>query len=132
MIDTSALVAALVDDHEHHRTARRCLGPGLRVPAVVLAETYSQLRRTFGQSAAASTSLLRHWTENEQHILPTTPSAVATVFSRATELDLGGNVHDALVAQTCVEHAVSLATLDGRQHRVALALGAASTYLLLA
>jgi predicted nucleic acid-binding protein len=46
------------------------------------------------------------------------------------ELNLGGDVHDALVAQTCIDHGTALVTLDRRQHRVALALGAQSTYLL--
>jgi predicted nucleic acid-binding protein len=39
-------------------------------------------------------------------------------------------VHDALIAQTCLEHGVPLVTLDRRQHTVALALGVDSTYLL--
>ncbi|MBA2608471.1 MAG: hypothetical protein H0U92_06010 [Actinobacteria bacterium] len=51
-------------------------------------------------------------------------------FARAVELDLAGGIHDALIAQTCVLHGVELVTLDRGQHRVALALGAASTYLL--
>ena len=63
-------------------------------------------------------------------MLPTTASAVSAVVARAVELDLGGNIHDALIAQVCAEHDLPLVTLDGRQHRLALALGARSTYLL--
>jgi predicted nucleic acid-binding protein len=51
------------------------------------------------------------------------------VLARTVELDLGGNIHDALIAQACKEADVSLATLDGRRHRIALALGVRSTYL---
>lgn len=52
------------------------------------------------------------------------------MLRRAVELDLGGNVHDAIIAQVCVQHGTPLITLDRRQHSVALALGADSTYLL--
>lgn len=57
-------------------------------------------------------------------------TAVTTLFARAGELDLGGSIHDALIAQVCAEHDVSLVTLDGRQHRLALAMGVRSSYLL--
>jgi predicted nucleic acid-binding protein len=60
--------------------------------------------------------------------MPTTAAASVAVFARAHELDLGGNINDALIAQVCGDR--GLVTLDGRQHRVALALGVASTYLL--
>lgn len=130
MIDTSAMVAALVATHEFHELARRHLRVQLRVPAIVLAETYAVLRRGFVQPADVTAALLRPWSSNDQHILATPPAAVRTVFDRAVELNLGGDIHDALVAQTCLAHDVSLVTLDRRQHRVALALGAHSTYLL--
>ena len=58
MIDTSALVAALVSSHEHHAQACPHLRTNARVPTIVLAETYAQLRRTFAQSAEAATALL--------------------------------------------------------------------------
>ncbi|MBS1848826.1 MAG: hypothetical protein JST73_11165 [Actinobacteria bacterium] len=62
--------------------------------------------------------------------MATTSTAASVVSGRARELDLGGNVHDALIAQVCREHGVGLLTADVRQHRLALALGVASTYLL--
>lgn len=130
MIDTSALVAGLVADHEHHDLARPHLG-GARVPAIVLAETFAQLRRTFRQRADTSAALLRPWWgAAPERVLPTSAATLSTALGRAAELDLGGNIHDALVAQVCIEHGVGLVTLDRRQHALALALGAASTYLL--
>lgn len=132
MIDTSALVAALVSDHEHHELARPRLAEIKRVPAIVLAETFSQLRRTFGQPADLSARLLASWWQESERVLPTTTAALLVVLSRAGELDLGGNVHDALIAQVCRENRLSLLTADGRQHRLALALGVDSTYLLAA
>lgn len=124
------MVAALVASHEFHDVARRHLRADSRVPAIVLAETYAQLRRTFAQPAEVATALLHTWTGDRGRILATTHPVVRAVFARAAELDLGGDIHDALIAQTCVEHAVPLVTLDRRQHRVALSLGTRSSYLL--
>lgn len=129
-MDTSALIAALIADHEHHSISRPYLSTNLRLPAIVLAETFAQLRRTFGQSAASTGTVLRPWTSRPSHVLATTAEAVTTVFARTTELDLAGSIHDALIAQVCADQDVPIVTLDGRQHRLALALGARSTYLL--
>lgn len=129
MIDTSALVAALVADHDHHAVARTHLRRDGAIPAIVLAATFSELRRTFGQTAGAAASLLHPWTARPDGVLPTSQSAVVTTFARAAELDLGGSIHDALIARVCAEHDAGLVTLDARQHRIALAVGAASTYL---
>lgn len=129
-MDTSALIAALVADHEHHALARPHLHADEPLPAIVLAETFAQLRRTFGQPAPAAASLLAPWTGDSRRILPTSKDAVVAVFARAAELDLGGSIHDALIAEVHAEHDVALVTLDARQHRLALALGADSRYLL--
>lgn len=130
MIDTSVLVAALIASHEFHFLARPHLRAKTRVPAIVLAETYAQLRRTFAQPAEVATALLRTWAGDEDRILVTSAGALRSVCERAVELNLGGDIHDALVAQTCLAHEVPLVTMDRRQHRVALALGARSSYLL--
>ncbi|MGQ0850114.1 MAG: type II toxin-antitoxin system VapC family toxin [Actinomycetota bacterium] len=129
-MDSSALLAALIAEHEHHTLVRPHLRAAASLPAIVLAEAYAQLRRTFGQSAKTAASSLQPWTSKRQGILPTTAAAVAATFSRAVELDLGGNIHDALIAQVCKEHKVPLVTLDARQHRLALALGVESRNLL--
>lgn len=129
-MDTSALVAALVADHEYHEVSRGRLSAATQLPAIVLAETFAQLRRTFGQPASAAAAVLQPWTTDVDRVLPTTSEALVTVLARAVELDLGGSIHDALVAQVCADHGVGLVTLDGRQHRLALALGVRSTYLL--
>lgn len=124
------MVAALVMTHEHHHIARPRLTADLRIPAIVLAETFAQLRRTFSQPAETATLLLRTWTADVNRILPTSSEVVRATFARAVELDLGGGIHNALIAQTCIAHDAPLVTLDRRQHRVALAMGAQSTYLL--
>jgi predicted nucleic acid-binding protein len=96
---------------------------------IVVAETYSILRRAFGQPARVATELLAPWS-NPTALIPTSTDVMSTALARATELDLAGNIHDALIALACVEHDVPIVTLDSRQHQVALALGARSTYLL--
>ena len=103
-----------------------------RVPAIVLVETFSQLRRTFGQPADLSARVLANWWADSKRVLPTTATALSVVLRRAGEMDIGGNVHDALIAQVCRENRSGLLTADGRQHRLALALGVDSTYLLAA
>ncbi|MGQ0776351.1 MAG: type II toxin-antitoxin system VapC family toxin [Pseudonocardiales bacterium] len=129
-MDTSAMVAALVGDHQHHELARKYLRADGVIAAIVLAETFAQLRRTFAQPARAASALLAPWIGDPERVLPTSAAAVVTVFARAAELDLGGSIHDALIAQVCAEHDVSLVTLDARQHQLALALGTDSIYLL--
>lgn len=124
------MIAALVAEHEHHALARRHLSATGRIPAIVLAETYAQLRRTFGQPARTAAAVLRTWMGDSERVLPTSSAAVTSAFARAAELNLGGNIHDALIAIVCSENDVGLVTLDGRQHQLALALGARSTYLL--
>lgn len=130
MIDTSAMVAALVSTHEHHALARPHLTTSVRIPAIVLAETYSQLRRTFSQPTEAAAALLAPWATDPRHVIGTSSRATATTFARAVELDLGGNVHDALIAACCADAGVTLVTLDRRQHTIALAFDVSSTYLL--
>jgi len=129
-MDTSALVAALVSDHEHHARARVHLRADMPVSAIVLAETFSQLRRTFTQPARSATALLEPWIGDPLLVLPTTATAVRDTFARATELDLAGSIHDALIARVHAEHDTELLTLDARQHQIALALNARSAYLL--
>lgn len=130
MIDTSVMVAALVGSHEFHALARPHLRTQARIPAIVLAETYAQLRRTFAQPAEVATDLLHPWSADADRVLATGAEAVQAVFQRAVELNLAGDIHDALIAQVCVSAGEPLLTLDRRQHRVALALGAQSSYLL--
>lgn len=130
MIDTSVMVAALLTQHEHHAVARSSLPAEGQVPGIVLAETFSQLRRTFSVSAEAAMAALGHWVTTPKRIAVLPASAYTDVFKRAVELGLGGNIHDALIAKTCAHHKLTLATLDRRQHAIALAFGVESTYLL--
>lgn len=130
MIDTSVMVAALLTQHEHHAIARPYLPADGQVPGIVLAETFAQLRRTFALSAETAMTALAHWAGAPKRIAVLPASAYAEVFKRIVELNLGGNIHDALIAKTCAHNKLPLATLDRRQHAIALAFGVESTYLL--
>ncbi len=130
MIDTSAMVAALLTQHEHHALARRHLPKKGPIPAIVLAETFAQLRRTFSLTADASMAAIGFWALDPTRIAALPAEALPDVFGRAKALDLGGSIHDALIAKTCAHHKLTLATLDRRQHAIALAFGVKSTYLL--
>ena len=130
MIDTSTMVAALLTQHEHHAVARPHLPGDGPVPAIVLAETFAQLRRTFSVSAETALAVLAPWANTPKRISALPASAYAEVFKRAIELNLGANIHDALIAKTCAHHNLPLATLDRRQHTIALAFGVKSSYLL--
>jgi predicted nucleic acid-binding protein len=129
MMDTSAFVAALVERHEHHDLARPHLRADMSLSVIVVAETYSVLRRVFGQSARVASQLVGPWA-SDSLLVPTSARAMTTALARASELDLAGNIHDALISLAALETGASMVTLDTRQHRIALALGANSTFLL--
>jgi predicted nucleic acid-binding protein len=130
VIDTSAMLAGLLTQHEHHTLARPHLPKDGPVPAIVLAEAYAQLRRTFALTADAAMQALGFWALSTKRIAALPASGYADTFGQARALELGGNIHDALVAKTCAHHKLPLATLDRRQHAIAVAFGVDSTYLL--
>ncbi len=129
MIDTSVLVAGLIDEHEFHRLARPQLANSQSVSAVVLAEAYACLRRAFRLGAPVVASVLAPWSQDSARVAVLSPEGVVELFALAPELSLGSNIHDAVIAKTAAEAGEPLVTLDRRQHAIALALGVDSTYL---
>ncbi|HEY7270644.1 MAG TPA: PIN domain-containing protein [Dehalococcoidia bacterium] len=134
MIDTSVLIAGLIENHEFHALARPAVvaAAGGRVPGIVLAETWSALRRApWNLDAATVARALEPWI-TEEHIVATPASVYVEVRREGSALNLGGNVHDLLIAQTCAGAGLSLATLDRRQAALARTIsGLAVTLLLL-
>jgi predicted nucleic acid-binding protein len=124
MLDTSALLAALVDNHAWHALARPHLPrpERSRLPGIVLAETYARLRgEPFRVSAEAAASLLSPWwTKGE--ILATPAELYARALEDAPTLNLGGQIHDYLIALTCAHHRCPLVTTDRRQADLARAV----------
>jgi predicted nucleic acid-binding protein len=124
MIDTSVLLAGLVSSHEFHDLARPALVAARHqpVPGIVLAEAWAVLRRApFNLSAAVVASALRPWASTSQ-IVTTPASAYTHVLREGRSLNLGGNVHDLLIALTCADRAQPLITLDRRQAMLASTL----------
>lgn len=121
MIDTSVLVAGLVQQHQWHDLARPAVAAAARaaVPGIVLAEAWSVLRRSpFELSAEVVAAALAPWRE-EDRVLATPASLYLRALRDGPALELGGNVHDYLVLLTCALHGTELVTLDRRQAALA-------------
>jgi predicted nucleic acid-binding protein len=117
MLDTSILLAALVPAHSLHAVARPHLSrPGrARLPGIVLAETYGRLRGApFNLKASAARAILEPWWR-EGEVLETPANLYVRAFEDAATLNLGGQIHDYLIALTCAHHGVDLVTADRRQ-----------------
>jgi predicted nucleic acid-binding protein len=133
MIDTSVLVAGLVTNHEFHSIARPHVAAAARgrVPGIVLAETWAALRRSpWNLDARTVETALAPW-HDESRIVATPTSAYAEVLRRGRSLNLGGNVHDLLIALTCRDHGLPLVTLDRRQSTLAAELAGLDSQLIL-
>jgi predicted nucleic acid-binding protein len=121
VIDTSVLVAGLVSSHEFHDLARPAVVEAHRepLPGIVLAESWAVLRRApFNLDAAIVESALAPWA-TAARIVATPPTAYAYALREGRDLNLGGNVHDLLIALTCADNGQRLTTLDRRQATIA-------------
>lgn len=117
MLDTSALLPALVTNHALHESARASLPrPGdARLPGIVLAETFARLRGApFRVSAGTAIEVLSPWTDRGE-ILETPSPLYRRAFADAPQHNLGGQVHDYLIVLTCLHHGCDLVTADRRQ-----------------
>jgi predicted nucleic acid-binding protein len=124
VIDTSVLVAGLVENHEFHPLARPYVAAAAegRVPGIVLVETWAVLRRgPWNLDAATVQQALAPWATSDR-IAATPAEAYAEVLRVGRSLNLGGNVHDLLIAHTCVAFGLPLATFDRRQAALARTL----------
>lgn len=102
MIDTSVMVAGLVTNHEFHALARPHVAAAARgrVLGVVLAETWADLRRGSWDLEARTVEVaLAPWSD-EGRFVATPASAYTEVLLTGRSLNLGGNVHDLLIALT--------------------------------
>lgn len=70
------------------------------------------------------------WSD-EGRIVATPTSAYAEVLRTGRSMNLGGNVHDLLIALTCRDHGLPLVTLDRRQSALASGLAGLDSTLLL-
>lgn len=133
MIDTSVLVAGLTLNHEFHAQARPSVLAAAtgRIPGIVLAETWAVLRRApWNLDPAAVEQALSPWIA-EDRIVATPAGAYVAALSQGRALNLGGNIHDLLIAYTCASAGLALATLDRRQATLARMLPGLTVTLLL-
>jgi predicted nucleic acid-binding protein len=114
--DTSVVVPALLDWHEHHEIAHPATDGVTQLPTHVLAESYSVLTRLpHGLSLAPEVAA-----ELLLEAFPGTPLVLAAVAHQGLLRELagagvrGGAVYDAVVAATAAAAGADLLTLDGR------------------
>ncbi|MDP8969589.1 MAG: PIN domain-containing protein [Actinomycetota bacterium] len=133
MIDTSVMVAGLVDNHEFHDLARPHVVTAASggIPGIVAAETWAALRRgPWNLDAATVEQALAPWASTDR-IMVTPADSYAQVLRTGRSLNLGGNIHDLLIALTCSTHDLPLTTLDRQQATLARTLPNLSVTLLL-
>ncbi len=133
MIDTSVLVAGLTQNHEFHALARPAVLAAAkgRVPGIVVAEAWAVLRRApWNLDPVTVEQALSPWT-TEDRIVATPASAYVAALRQGRALNLGGNIHDLLIAYTCASAGRGLATLDRRQATLAKMLPSLAVTLLL-
>lgn len=133
MIDTSVMVAGLVDNHEFHALARPHVSQAAHgtLPGVVVAETWAALRRgPWNLGPEVTGELLAPWASSRR--LAVTPAeAYEHALRNGRSLNLGGSIHDLLIALTCAAHDLALVTLDRRQAALARTLPGLTVTLLL-
>jgi predicted nucleic acid-binding protein len=133
MIDTSVMLAGLVRNHEFHEVARAHVLEAAKhqVPGIVVAETWAALRRApWHLDATSVQEALLPWA-SEHRIVATPASSYVEAVRGGRASNLGGNIHDLLIAMTCAEHGLPLATLDRRQAILSRSLAGLEVTLLL-
>ncbi len=116
LVDTSAAVALVVEDHDHHLAAARALqGRTLGLAGHAAFETFSVLTRLPppARRTPATVARLLATTFPETKFLGA--RAAATLVAALGSIGIaGGSVYDALVGATANEHQLKLVTRDRR------------------
>lgn len=115
-LDTSVIVAALLDWHEAHEPASQAARGGA-IPAHALLETYSVITRLPAPhrlTPGVASSLLAGWFPSERILMPGL-GLVQSIVQRLADAGIGGGAsYDALVGLTAAEHGAELRTRDQR------------------
>lgn len=125
LVDTSAAVAMVVADHEHHRatlgaTGRRRVG----LCGHAAFETFSVLTRLPPPARRRAADVARLLQRNFPGTVFLSADAAADLFRDVPSLGLsGGSVYDALIGAAAVEHGLPLLTRDVRAATVYRSLG---------
>ena len=125
LLDTSAAIALLVVDHEHHSATFDALdGLELGLSGHAAFETFSVLTRLplpARRTPAAAQKLLQ---ANFPHTKFLSPQGAEKLLPELARTKIaGGSVYDALVAAAAREHGIRLATRDDRALEIYRALG---------
>jgi predicted nucleic acid-binding protein len=124
LADTSVAVALIVEDHEHHASTLRAVGPrsvGLAGHAAF--ETFSVLTRLPPPARRSPEAVVRLMRANFPENRYLAASAAEALLPRLASLGIaGGSVYDALVGTAAVESGLTLLTRDRRALRVYRAL----------
>ncbi|MGH3968011.1 MAG: type II toxin-antitoxin system VapC family toxin [Mycobacterium sp.] len=116
LVDTSAAVALVVADHDHHEETSRALrGRTLGLAGHAAFETFSVLTRLpppARRTPATVTRLLANTFPETRYL---GSSAAALLLAALGAIGIaGGSVYDALVGATANEHRLTLVTRDRR------------------
>lgn len=84
----------------------------------VVAEVWSVLRRWYGLDVDTVSELLGDYVSSRA-LVGVTGATYAKVLAVGRSLNLGGNIHDAVVVQTCAGGGLALSTLDRGMRRLA-------------
>lgn len=116
LVDTSAAVALVVRDHEHHLATMRAIGERrLGLAGHALFETFSVLTRLPPPARRPPEVVARLLAQNfpeSRFLSPRRAALLVDVLGTAGIA--GGSVYDALVGATALEHGLKLATRDHR------------------
>lgn len=125
LVDTSAAVAMLVADHEHHELTFDALsGRNLGLCGHAAFETYSVLTRLPGVQRLSAPVAQRLLTANFPHTRQLSAVAATALLASLSQHQLaGGAVYDALVAAAAVEHGLVLVSRDRRAAQTYQRLG---------
>ena len=116
LVDTSAAIALLVEDHEFHAETVEAVGSRrLGLSGHAAFETYSVVTRLPGGARRTTAVVAELLAANFPATRFLSAAGAARLMKRLPRLGIaGGSVYDALVAAVAVEHGLTLATRDQR------------------
>lgn len=116
LLDTSAAVAFLIGDHEHHQETFESLADlELGLAGHAAFETFSVLTRLPAPARLTAAAATRALTTNFPHSRFLGAAQSAALLNTLAGCGVaGGSVYDALVGATAVEHDLTLVSRDRR------------------
>ena len=125
LLDTSAAIAFLVEDHPDHETTFAALADRtLGLAGHAAFETFSVLTRMPPPSRLVPAAAHRLLASNFPHTRFLSRERSADLLAELADRRItGGSVYDALVGSTAIEHGLTLVSRDRRAAEIYRALG---------